>query len=104
MRLRTKLAVFITLLTCLLYGIGGTLLILLSFQRSMEREKEQALQSYRFLQSTLTLINSISEQYYSNEIGNLLIQELNSSDSDWEALRLYTDTTVYQTKGNFSYE
>ena len=104
MRLRTKLAVFITLLTCLLYGIGGTLLILFSFQRSLEREKEQALQSYRFLQSTLTLINSISEQYYSNEIGNLLIQELNSSDSDWEALRFYTDTTVYQTKGNFSYD
>lgn len=104
MKLRTKLTICTTLLTSLLYGIGGTLLILFSFHGSLEREKEQALQSYRFLQSTLNLVNSVSEQYSTNEIGNLLIQKLNTSESNWEALRFYSDTTVYQTKGTFPYD
>ena len=56
MRFRLKMMLGMLCLLAVLFGVGGSLLIALSFESSLEREEESARESYRMLLDTLTVL------------------------------------------------
>lgn len=90
MRFRTKLAVLVTMLLSIVYGIAGTLLIYLAFQKSLDMEMEKGLRSYQTLLSTLVVANNISEQSEVEDVTNVL-SKLSEQGGDWSSLRLYQE-------------
>ena len=90
MRFRTKLAVLVTMLLSIVYGIAGTLLIYLAFQKSLDMEMEKGLRSYQTLRSTLVVANNISEQSEVEDVTNVL-SKLSEQGGDWSSLRLYQE-------------
>lgn len=92
------------LLISIVYGIGGTLLISLSFHGSLKLEQEQALQTYKSLRSMLILVNSLSEQTTEQDVADALTQ-LSDQNPDWRALRLYTSETVlFESDRDFEFD
>ncbi len=87
MKFRTKMTIWITVLLSLVYGIGGTLLMYLSFRSLLTQEQEKALNSYRMLCGTLSLANTISEQARLEDVTDLL-SEINKQGGDWSAIQL----------------
>ena len=74
----------IALLIALSFGIGGTLLITVSFNTSLEEKTDAALNSYMSVRNTLYLLNSIGEQ--TNYEG--MVMALEGIEGPWEALRV----------------
>ncbi len=87
MKFRTKMTVWMTVLISLIYSIGGTLLMYLTFREFARQEQEKALNSYRMLRSTLVLANTISEQAELEDVTELLSQ-IDAQGGDWTSLRL----------------
>ena len=104
MRFRSKLTICITALLSIIFSVGGTLLIILTFQGNLRREQEQSLQNYRSLCSTLIIANSISEQKEIQDFVDIL-RSFNDESSDWEALRLYDSGGVlYESLSGFAFD
>ena len=74
MSFRLKLTLTISLLIALSFGVGGTLLISLSFHSSLKKETEAALDSFETIQNTLYLINSLGEKTDSATLTETLAQ------------------------------
>lgn len=87
MRFRTKLTIAMILLTSVIYGVGGAALISLSFRGSLRLEQSQAMRSYRSMQSTLILVNSVSEQNSEQDVADIL-KQMDEQGSDWDMLGL----------------
>ncbi len=99
MRFRTKLIVIICLLIAFLFGLGGTLLVGISFQASLERQTQNALATYKMLRGTLFLVaSSVGHSDYDSlteHLAGFVGQEL----VDWQALALYMgEQLVYQDR------
>lgn len=103
MRFRTRLAVWITLIMSLVYGIAGTLLIYLTFQKSIDMEKEKGMRSYQMLRSTLVLANNISKQSSIYDIAGIFSQ-LAAQGGDWSSLRLYQKEKILYEVGNIQFD
>ena len=50
----------IVMLLALVFGAGGSMLISVSFRQSLESERDTAVRSFRMVESTMVLANSIS--------------------------------------------
>lgn len=83
MRFRTKIMICMVCILSLLFGIGGSLLITTSFDQSMEREREKALQTYQMVLGVLQLVQSVGESP-----ADALDQLTQQSSGAWAALRL----------------
>lgn len=84
-------------LLSLLFGIGGSLMINLSFQASLEREQESAHNAYRMVLSTLQVVSNINGKINDSEIAQALAQLSNQNADAWMALRLYAaDRQLYE--------
>lgn len=57
MRFQTKIVFSILLLIVVAFGAGSSLLLMLSFQSSMEREKSAALHNYQVLLYSLDVVD-----------------------------------------------
>jgi len=84
LRFRYRLIITITLLIALSFGIGGTVLITVSFNTSLEEQTGAALNSYMSVRNTLFLLNSLGEQ--TDYAGITLALE--GMEGPWQALRL----------------
>ena len=84
MRFRYRLIITITLLIALSFGIGGTVLITVSFNTALEEQTGAALNSYMSVRNTLFLLNSLGEQ--TDYAGITLALE--GMEGPWQALRL----------------
>ena len=84
MRFRYRLVITIVLLIALSFGIGGTVLITVSFNTSLEEQTGAALNSYMSVRNTLYLLNSLGEQ--TDYAGITLALE--GMEGPWQALRL----------------
>lgn len=98
MKFRTKLTICVTMLLSLVYGIAGTLLIYVTFQKSLDMEKNKGMRSYQMLRSTLVVANNISEQSNVEDVTNVL-SRLAAQGGDWAALRLYREDKVLFRSG-----
>ena len=59
MKFRYKITCCMVSLLALFYGIGGTLMISISFQSALEQEKENAHNSYGMILNTLQVVNQM---------------------------------------------
>ena len=84
MRFRYRLIITIALLIALSFGIGGTVLIAVSFNTSLEEQTGAALNSYMSVRNTLYLLNSLGEQ--TDYAG--ITQALEGLEGPWDALRV----------------
>ena len=94
MRFRYRLIITIAMLIALSFGIGGTALITVSFNTSLEEQTGAALNSYMGVRNTLYLLNSLGEQTDYDGI----VLALEGMEGPWQALRLQNgDTVLFQT-------
>ncbi len=84
MSFRFRLIITISVLIALAVGIGGTVLISISFQSSLKAETDRALRDFDVAQNTLHLFNSLGEQ---NDY-NALRQTLTRMQGSWVAIAL----------------
>ena len=88
MKLRVKLALAIVFLLSLVFGLGGSLLVSVSFSSTLENERQSALRSYMATQNALLLANSISQQSDYNDIVDTISQLNGQSQALWSGVRL----------------
>lgn len=93
MRFQTKIVFSILLLIVVAFGAGSSLLLMLSFQSSMEREKSAALHNYQVLLYSLDVVDGSYPSSLYADMYNILYQ-LDVQDSGWCALRLKQDNII----------
>lgn len=99
MSYRLKLTVTISLLVALAFGIGGTLMIATSFAASLDQETQAAQSSFEAIQSTLFLINSLSDQADYDSLSDALEQMEAQGLRQWQSLRLKADNSLLYQSG-----
>ncbi|MGN0164654.1 MAG: sensor histidine kinase [Lachnospiraceae bacterium] len=96
MSFKWKLIFSITLLVAITFGVGGSLLISISFQSSLQEEKTNAMESYEIVRNTLSLINSYNEKADYEAMSEALDNIDKQGIGDWQALYLRAgDEKVY---------
>lgn len=103
MKFSVKIMLSMICLLSLLFGIGGSLMISLSFNDSLERERSTAYNSYQMVLSTLQIVNGINNQIDYNDIGDILKQLSNQKTESWTALRLYNSEKSLYEVGDFDF-
>lgn len=88
MSYRLKLAVTISLLVAIAFGIGGTLMITTAFSASLRKETETALHAFESVQNTLYLLNSLGDQTDFDSLTGALEQMERQNMGRWTALTL----------------
>lgn len=83
----------------LLFGVGGSFLISLSFESSLEREKESVQESYQMILDTMSFVSSMNMPTNDKEISNIIEQLYSQSTSVWSALRLSNTNAILNEKG-----
>lgn len=99
MKFRYKITLYMVSLLALFYGIGGTILISLSFQSALEREKETSRNSYQMILDTLQVANQIDSWSSKNNVSDILGELSRQNSSSWDALRLASETNVLYRSG-----
>ena len=84
MRFRYRLIVTIVLMIALSFGIGGAVLITVSFNASLEEQTGAALNAYMSVRNTLYLLNSLGAQ--TDYEGITLVLE--GIEGPWQTLRV----------------
>ena len=100
MSYRLKLILTISVLIALTFSAGGTILISVSFQNSLETETQAALNDFQGIQNTLHLLNSLGSQTGFDNLREALDSMAEQKVGRWQALCLKTgDHTIYQSRG-----
>lgn len=102
MSYRLKLAVTISLLIAVAFGIGGTLMITTSFQASLDKETQAALDSFESVQNTLYLLNSLGDQTDFDSLASALEQMERQRMGGWQALTLKAEGEYLYRSGSLS--
>ncbi len=100
MSVRLKLIVTVSLLLALSFGVGGTALISSSFQQALAAEKSAAMESYRSLRDTVSLLNNTGSHSYYVNLTDVLEELDPGQESGWMGLLLRQDQTVLYSNGD----
>ncbi|MCD8156704.1 MAG: HAMP domain-containing histidine kinase [Clostridiales bacterium] len=95
MKFRTKIAICMVVFLSLAFGIGGSILIAMSFDADLRQEKSAATDSYQTILNMLAVVNSVSTQTYYGDVVDALEQLEENGGGSWSALRLSVDGNVY---------
>lgn len=88
MKVRIKISLYTLGLMSLLFGIGSSLMISLSFQDSINREKQACYNAYQMVLGTLKLANDLDSQWNPGDIALILEQIFAQNPSLGAAFRL----------------
>lgn len=99
MSYRLKLTVTIALLIAISFGIGGTLMIVTSFQATLKQETQSAISSFETVQNMLYLLNSLGTQDDFSGLAKALSQLESQSLRPWQALSLKHGNDTLFTSG-----
>ena len=99
MSFRVKLMIAIVVLLSISVGLGGSLLISVSFSSTLENERQSALRSYMATQNALLLANSISQQTEYEDIVDTLSQLDGQGQALWAGARLSQDSDILYSSG-----
>ena len=100
MSYRLKLILTISVLIALTFSAGGTILISVSFQNSLETETQAALNDFQGIQNPLFLLNSMGSQTGFDNLREALDSMAEQKVGRWQALCLKAgDHTIYQSRG-----
>ena len=97
MKFRLRMMLCMVMLLALLFGAGGSILISVSFQESLDSERDMAMRSYRTVETAMVLANSISAQRDYGDVVSTLGQMDGQGDAMWSGLCLREgDNVLYQ--------
>ncbi len=97
MSYRIRLVITIVLLIAVTFSIGGTLLVYKSFQITLEAETKSALDSYKTVINTLSLLCSMDAYTDTAELGKVLAQMSEENMGRWKSVALWAgDDLIYQ--------
>lgn len=99
MKFRLKITFCMLCLMAVLFGIGSSALIAISFQDGLEREKEAAKNSYRMLIYTLQMTGEL-ETWSSTEEIQGLFRQLSDQGGSWSAISLYSEDGRLYSSGD----
>ena len=88
MRFRWKVTLSTVCLLALLFGAGGSILLLHSFQSSLQRELSSAQQSYQVLLNTLRMADEVGGLDNQIQIAGILDQLIPAESSTWSGVLL----------------
>ena len=88
MTFRLKTTLCMVGLLCVLFGVGASLLIAISFQDSLEREQEALHGAYQMVLGTLQIVDSVHGYLDDEDIAGTLEQISEQSGGSWTALRV----------------
>ncbi len=100
MKYRAKIAVIVLLFLSVAFGIGGSLLISVSFSSNLRQEERTAVDSYQTVLNTLSVVNSVSAQAYYGNIVDVLEQLEEGGGGHWDGLSLTVDGSVVYASSN----
>lgn len=99
MKFRLKITFCMLCLMAVLFGIGSSALIAISFQDGLDREKEAAKNSYRMLIYTLQMMGEL-ETWSSTEEIQALFRQLSDQGGSWSAISLYSEDGRLYSSGD----
>lgn len=99
MKFRLKITFCMLCLMAVLFGIGSSALIAISFQDGLDREKEAAKNSYRMLIYTLQMTGEL-ETWSSTEEIQTLFRQLSDQGGSWSAIGLYSEDGRLYSSGD----
>lgn len=102
MKFRVKMTLCMLGLLSLLFGIGGSALISLSFQNSLGREKDAAWQSYQMSFQTLQIVNELETSLDYERMSHTLEQLSQQSFASWAAMRLESAEEIIYEYGDIA--
>lgn len=100
MKFRWKMTLWMLCLVSLLFGVGGSALINISFRNALDREKESTYSAYRMLLGTLQVVNGIDVWEDHTAIPAILEQLLDDNSFSWASLRLSAPDDILYEKGS----
>lgn len=104
MKVRLKITLCMVGLLALLFGIGGSVLITLSFQSIVEQEKEAVFRSWQMIFQTLQIASEWDTEHDYETIDRVMKQLDEENARNWLALRLSSERGyVYQSDGGEQY-
>ena len=96
MKFRAKLTIAMVLLLSLTYGIGGSFMIAQSFSSSIDRERDDAVQTYRMVVDVLDLLGDNATPGTAANTVALVLHKLGSGGSS-TAARIRFGTQMTET-------
>ncbi len=92
-----RIAVAVIIFLSIAFGIGGTLLISVSFSSNLRQEERTAVDSYQSVLNMLSVVNSVSSQPYYGSVVDVLEQLEENGGGNWDGLALTVDDNVVYT-------
>ncbi len=92
MKVRLKMTLCMVGLLSLLFGLGGSIVISLSFQAAVEQEKETVLRSWEMVFQTLQIAGERGAAYGYEAIDRVMEQLDREPSQNWLALRLSSES------------
>ncbi len=99
MKYRMRIALCVICFLSVAFGIGGTLLMSVSFSNNLHQEKQTAVNSCQTVLNMLRVVNSVSSQVYYGNIVDVLEQMDDNGGGSWDGLRLSMDGNVIYESG-----
>ena len=98
MKFRLKVTMAMISLVSVLFGIGITVFLWLSFGNSLEREKDAAAKSFNTVINTVTMFNQLSVWTSTEEIANDFKKIAEKNELFYDMRLRKDDETIYQKK------
>ena len=99
MKFRLKITFCMLALLSLLFGIGGSVLIVSSFQDTMKQEKVTAENTYKMLQYTLQISRVQKLLSETGDIRNVIGQSIRQNGGYWDDILLTADGKEIYSSG-----
>ena len=99
MKFRIKIMLCMVAMMALLFGIGGSTLIMISFHESLEREQNTARNAYQLLIQTLQILNDVDTWADGKDASDSLENIMQRGTTIWSGCRLSSVETTYYNQG-----
>ncbi len=100
MKFRLKIMLCMVALMAILFGIGGSLLIAISFQSSLDRERRTAQNSYRMLIRTLQILDGVDMWADGKDVSASLQNLMEKGGALWSDCQLTDGKKSYYHMGS----
>lgn len=91
----------ITVFISVAFGIGGSMLISVSFADNLKQERKVAINSYQSVLGMLAVVNSVSHQAYYGDVVDVL-RQLEENGANWAGMRLAMGGDILYESGAVS--
>lgn len=99
MKFRYKITMCMVCILALLFAVGGTIVLSLSFSRSMDMERQTAQKNYLMMRSMLGVVGDLEAWNTPEEISKILSELLLQNDSAWSGIRLSSAESIIYESG-----